>query len=116
MILQGCRCDGDPVRCIKNAVRKWNCRIKPVPRKPDITILPVKTVNLHPINKSVTRTAANISKHGLPCAKRATCPQFQSADSPFNSRALAAVQLIGIIIKIFDQPLNQLRQGRRKCR
>ena len=110
IILQSCRCDGDAMRCIQNAMGKGDRGIKPVPRQPDITILAIHPVDLHPVNKAVTRPAINIGKHCLPSAKRPASAQFQAADCPFDSRALAAVQLIGIIIKMFDKPIDQPRQ------
>ena len=50
----------------QNGAGKGNGRVKPMTGHTDITILPVKTVNLHPVYKAVTWPTGNIGKHQLP--------------------------------------------------
>jgi hypothetical protein len=46
--------------------------------------LTIHPVDLHPVNKAVTRPAINIGKHCLPSTKRPASAQFQAANCPFN--------------------------------
>ena len=66
MILQGGRGDRHPMRLFKYAMGKGNGRVEPVSGNANIAVLAVQPVNLHPVNKPVTRPAANICQHQLP--------------------------------------------------
>ena len=99
MILQGGRGDRRPMRLFKNAMGKGNGRVEPVPGNANIAVLPVQPVNLHPVNKPVTRPAANICQHQLPGVQRASGAQFNTPDGALDPSPAGGIQRVGIVIE-----------------
>ena len=60
MVLQCGRGDNRTMRFVQDAMGKGNGWVKPMASYTHIAVLPVLPVNLHPVNKPITGTAADI--------------------------------------------------------